>query len=459
MPTGRIPTPSSNLAKINSDMVQSVTELLARLKRAVESEVGEQIVCGEIGSCKIAGSGHIYFTLKDATAQLQCVLYRYQAANCRINLREGLQVELCGKATVWEGRGSLQFIVNRIQEAGIGSLQQQFEALKNKLKDEGLFADARKRPLPRYPQSIGLITSETGAVIQDMRHRLEQRAPWIRAYLLPVQVQGKGAEQGIANAINRWSDAEANNLPTVDFIIIARGGGSMEDLWCFNEEIVARAIAACNVPVISAIGHETDFTIADFVADLRAPTPTAAIELSTPDAAALLSHIEQIHRQLHLRLSQALDYGRMRLKLAEQSKLQAPHEAIAPFAQQLDELEEDFQFTYRKRLEGMQNQLQFITAKMAPRSILTRIAASRQFLQTAEQQLRSAAANFLTRKEVCLNNFQASITAASPQNALARGFALVRKPDGKLARNASELAPNTQLHICLAQGEIDAKVI
>ncbi len=440
-------------------MAQSVTELLARLKRAVESEVGEQTVCGEIGSCKIAGSGHIYFTLKDATAQLQCVLYRYQAQYCRVHLREGLQVELSGKATVWEGRGSLQFIASRVQEAGIGSLQQQFEALKRKLEAEGLFSADRKRPLPKYPQSIGLITSESGAVIQDMRHRLEQRAPWIRTYLLPVQVQGKGAEHGIAAAINRWSTPEANQLPQVDFIIVARGGGSMEDLWCFNEEIVARAIAACSVPVISAIGHETDFTIADFVADLRAPTPTAAIELSTPDAATLLSQIEQTRRQLHLRLSRALDNARLRLKLAEQSKLRSPREAIAPFAQQLDTLEDDLRSGCRLRLDALRNQLNLIAAKTSPRSVMARMASSRQFLQAAEQQLLSTAANFLARKEALIHVHEAAITAASPQNALARGFALVRKPDGCLARNAADLPPDTKLHIRLAQGEIDAKVI
>lgn len=440
-------------------MAQSVTELLARLKWAVEAEVGEQSVVGEIGSCKIAGSGHVYFTLKDATAQLQCVLYRYQAAACRVRLREGLQVELVGKATVWEGRGSLQFIVNRVKEAGTGSLQQQFEALKRKLEAEGLFAAARKRPLPAFPQSVGLITSATGAVIQDMRHRLEQRAPWMQAYLLPVQVQGKGAEHGIAHAINRWSAPEENKLPRVDYIIVARGGGSMEDLWCFNEEVVARAIAACSVPVISAVGHETDFTIADFVADLRAPTPTAAIELSTPDAASISAYLDHTHRQLHRRLGSALESARLRLRLAEQSKLRAPQETLAPFAQRLDELEEDLRFSCRQRLDALRTTLHIYAANISPRALLSDMAAAHQQLATQEKLILSAAGAALDRKKAALQEKEAAITAASPQNALNRGFALVRRPDGKLARHAADLSPGTKLHIRLAEGEIKAQVL
>ncbi|MBQ4614462.1 MAG: exodeoxyribonuclease VII large subunit [Akkermansia sp.] len=440
-------------------MAQSVTELLARLKWAVEAEVGEQSVVGEIGSCKMAGSGHVYFTLKDATAQLQCVLYRYQAAAARVRLREGLLVELTGKATVWEGRGSLQFVVSRVKEAGTGSLQQQFEALKRKLEAEGLFSAARKRPLPRFPQSVGLITSATGAVIQDMRHRLEQRAPWIQAYLLPVQVQGKGAELGIARAINHWSAPAENKLPPVDYLILARGGGSMEDLWCFNEEIVARAIAACSVPVVSAIGHETDFTIADFVADLRAPTPTAAIELSTPDSATLQNLLGHTATQLRRRLEGALNTAKLRLRLAEKSKLGVLQEVIAPYAQQIDTLEDDLKATYRKRIERLHTQLQFYSAKLSPRTALSGIENTRQHLAIQEQRIFSAAANALSRKRASMKEQEAALTAASPQNALDRGFALVRRPDGLLARNAADLPPGTMLHIRLAEGEIGAQVL
>lgn len=439
-------------------MPLSVTEMLARLKRAVEGEVGEQSVVGEIGSCKTASSGHIYFTIKDATAQLQCVLYRYQAVGCRVRLREGLLVELAGRATVWEGRGSLQFLVSRVKEAGVGSLQQQFEALKRKLAEEGLFAPERKRPLPPFPQSVGLITSATGAVIQDMRHRLASRAPWMQVYLLPVQVQGKGAEQGIARAIDRWSEPELSGLPRVDYLILARGGGSLEDLWCFNEEIVARAIARCRLPIISAIGHETDFTIADFVADLRAPTPTAAIELSTPDGAALDEWLTQTERQLRQRLRRELETARLRLRVAEQGRLHSPLDALAPFAQKLDALEEELHLSFHRRTEAEHTRLNLYQARLSTRAVHGAINAAHVRLQSLHRQLLRSFAARLAAARSQVDTLEARLSAVNPQQALTRGFALVRTEDGQLARDAADLSPGTSLSIALAAGSVDATV-
>ncbi len=441
-------------------MPLSVTELVSRLKRAVEVEVGEARVQGEIGSCKAAGSGHIYFTLKDASSQLQCVLYRYQAMQCRVRLREGLQVELSGRATVWEGRGSLQFIVSQVQEAGLGSLQQQFEALKRKLEAEGLFAASRKRPLPRFPQSVGLITSATGAVIQDMRHRLSQRAPWVQAWLLPVQVQGKGAEQGIARAIRMWSRPQEHGLPAVDYLIIARGGGSMEDLWCFNEECVARAIAESPIPVISAIGHETDFTIADFVADLRAPTPTAAIELSTPDATALNTRFAQCGLDLRRRLSRALELARLRLRAAEQGRLQNPLSALAPFVQKLDTLENELTHTAETRLTTARHRLEVAAARLSTRSTLATIANASDKLRALRQRLLGSAQAQLEARLARLNTQEASIRAASPQKALERGFALISRPgSGQLIRDAAQLRAGEELQLRFARGSARASVL
>ncbi len=439
-------------------MPLSVTELVARLKRAVEVDVGEARVRGEIGSCKAAGSGHIYFTLKDAGAQLQCVLYRYQAISCRVRLREGLQVELSGRATVWEGRGSLQFIVSQVQEAGLGTLQQQFEALKRKLEAEGLFSPARKRSLPAFPQSIGLITSATGAVIQDMRHRLAERAPWVRAYLLPVQVQGRGAELGIARAIRIWGHPEAHGLPPVNFLIVARGGGSMEDLWCFNEECVARAIAESPIPVISAIGHETDFTIADFVADLRAPTPTAAIELSTPDRATLDAGLAQCGLDLRRRLARALDIARLRLRAAEQGRLRDPLAALAPFVQRLDTLEAELAAGAQERLLHARHSLDITAARLSPRSTLAAIAAAGQKLASLEQHLLARARTRLGARSARLDTLAAALKAASPQNALDRGFALVSRANGLLVRDAASLAEGDSLHLRFARGHAEATV-
>ena len=439
-------------------MPQSVTELVSRLKQAVEIHVGEQSLIGEIGSCKAASSGHAYFTVKDAKSQLQCVLYRFQAANCPVRLREGLQVELRGRATVWEGRGSLQFIVSHVKEAGQGSLQQQFEALKAKLASEGLFESSRKKALPAWPRSVGLITSASGAVIEDMRHRLESRAPWMRAYLYPAQVQGKGAEQGLAAAIEQWNDPERYNLPPVDYIMLARGGGSLEDLWCFNEEILARAIASSRIPIISAVGHETDFTIADFVADMRAPTPSAAIELSTPDAAQLRGWIDHCEQDIKRKMQRAIETARLRLRLFEQSRLRSPQEAIAPFAQRLDNLEEDISGIMSNRLLLERNRVELMAARISPYSTLQRISASKQQLEQREQWFISQVKHRLVQESSHLDSLRAEIRAASPQNALDRGYALVQNAQGKLLRDSSEIKAGDQVNISLGRGSLNASV-
>ncbi len=438
-------------------MSLSVSELVARLRRSVEQGVGEAEVCGEIGSCKTAASGHIYFTLKDASAQLQCVLYRFQALSSRVRLREGMQVELSGRATVWEGRGSLQFIVSRVKEAGLGSLQQQFEALKARLQAEGLFDPERKKALPRFPQSVGLITSAAGAVIQDMRHRLSSRAPWMQAWLYPVAVQGKGAEEQIAEAIRRWNDPAAG-LPSVDYLIIARGGGSLEDLWCFNEESLARAIAASRLPVVSAVGHETDFTIADFVADLRAPTPTAAIELTTPDGAALDDALSKTESALRLRLRRALETARLRLQAAARGKLERPLEAIGPFSQRLDLLDEQLHRLAARQLEQRSHRLSLLAVGLSAGRTTERLGLAAARLSALEQQLHASAETRVLRARATVDGLAARLTIADPGNALARGFALVRRSDGSLARDSEALSPGDALRITLARGEVDATV-
>lgn len=439
-------------------MPLSVTELVCRLKQTVEVNVGELCVVGEIGSCKPASSGHIYFTLKDAHCQLQCALYAFRARSLRIRLREGMQVELHGKATVWEGRGSLQFIVDSVREAGLGTLQQQFEALKARLAAEGLFDSARKRRVSRFPQSVALVTSATGAVIQDMRHRLEQRAPWIRTYLYPVQVQGKGAELGIARALEQLGHPVRSGMPAVDYIIIARGGGSLEDLWCFNEEVLARAIAACPIPVVSAVGHETDFTIADFVADLRAPTPTAAIELTTPDAAELRAWLAGTAQHLRQQVNRGLQLAHLRLKVVQQSRLGTPQELLAPYQQRLDSLAEDLHTAVQQRLQRERNRLNMCTARLSAGNVLRSIRNAATRLEHQHTLLLTALHNRLATRRARLENLAARLTAASPQNALDRGFALVSTADGRLARDAAALHPGDVLRIRLARGETRATV-
>lgn len=440
-------------------MPLSVTELVARLKLAVEAGTGEAVVEGEVGSCKTAASGHVYFTLKDASSQVQCVLYRFQAAACRVFLREGVQVELCGRATVWEGRGSLQFIVSGVKEAGVGSLQQRFEALKAKLKSEGLFDASRKREIPRFPGSVGIITSPVGAVIQDMRHRLSERAPWMQAYLLPVQVQGRGAELGLAEAVRRWGRAEDYGLPTVDYLIVARGGGSLEDLWCFNEEVLARAIAACPVPVVSAVGHETDFTIADFVADLRAPTPTAAIELTTPEKARLAVDLRQAEVALRRALDRAFRTAELRLRVAERGRLREPLMLLAPFAQKLDVLAQELHASASMKLRDAENRLGLLASNISPLSVLREVRSLKERTESQRQSLLAAARVRVREFSVRTEAMETRIEALNPQKALSRGFALVRTADGRLARDAAKLSPGERLDVTLASGSVRVEVV
>src|SRR5712671_6125246 len=264
--------------------VLTVSELTATVRRLLEKEVGQIWVSGEVTNLRAQSSGHIYFTLKDANAQLHCVLFRGEAAENRAVLQDGQKLIVQGDLTVYEPRGQYQLIVRAVELQGVGALQLAFERLKRKLQAEGLFAPERKRPLPKYPQRIGLVTSPTGAAIRDVLHGIRRRNPGLEIIFVPCRVQGDGAAVDIATAIrllNEFNSALRTPRSALDLILLTRGGGSLEDLWAFNEEIVARAIFESAVPVMSAVGHEIDFTISDFVADVRAATPSAAAEIIT----------------------------------------------------------------------------------------------------------------------------------------------------------------------------------
>src|SRR6201998_2612275 len=270
--------------------VFTVAELTRSIRGTLEAKFGAVWVQGEISNYKLHPSGHQYFTLKDQRAQISCVIWRDTMAPLRKPLADGAQVQVYGTVTVFEARGQYQLSVQILQPRGVGVLQAKFEALKRKLEAEGLFAPERKRALPKFPKRIGIVTSPSGAAIRDMLNVLRRRAPWLQILINPVRVQGTGAAQEIAVAIRELASPSEDFAP-VDLIVLTRGGGSMEDLWEFNEEIVARTIADVTVPIVSAIGHEIDFTIADFVADLRAPTPSAAAELVAPDNSDGLRHL------------------------------------------------------------------------------------------------------------------------------------------------------------------------
>ncbi|NBV84830.1 MAG: exodeoxyribonuclease VII large subunit, partial [Verrucomicrobia bacterium] len=335
--------------------VYSVSELTANVRRTLENAFGQVCVEGEVSNHRMQASGHQYFTLKDAKSQLACVWFGGRFASGRsIPLADGMAVQIRGLLTVFEAQGKYQVNVQSAQAAGAGLLQAKFEALKRRLQEEGLFDRARKRQLPFCPATVALVTSPTGAVVQDMLSVLGRRAPWVRVLVFPVRVQGQGAAGEIAEAI-RFLDAQSGvSLPHIDVMIVGRGGGSAEDLWCFNEETVARAIFQSGVPVVSAVGHETDFTIADFVADLRAPTPSAAAETVVPDGAALLQRVrmqsERCQFLLHnciARLKTRLDY------LGRSALFREPRARLAELAQRVDATTEALQRTARERVQRL----------------------------------------------------------------------------------------------------------
>src|SRR5213080_559160 len=303
-----------------SSKVFSVSELTRSIRGVLETKFGAVWVQGEISNYKLHPSGHQYFTLKDQRAQIACVIWRDTMLPPRQPLVDGAQVQVYGTVTVFEARGQYQLNVQILQPRGVGVLQAKFEALKRKLEAEGLFAPERKRALQKVPRRIGIVTSPSGAAIRDMLNVLRRRAPWLQILISPVRVQGTGAAQEIAVAIRELATPNENWAP-VELIIVTRGGGSMEDLWGFNEEIVARTIASVEIPIVSAIGHEIDFTIADFVADLRAPTPSAAAELIVPDIVDLRRHLDAcvrgFSRELMNRMrdaGQRLDHSRETLR-------------------------------------------------------------------------------------------------------------------------------------------------
>ncbi|HEY5953511.1 MAG TPA: exodeoxyribonuclease VII large subunit, partial [Terrimicrobiaceae bacterium] len=339
--------------------VHSVTELTWRIRELVERGIGEVWVEGEISNYRRQSSGHQYFTLKDDHCQLQCVLFSGTAATLDgVKLADGQSVQVLGMVTVYAPRGQYQLIVRLLQRRGAGALQAKFQALKQKLAGEGLFEPSRKRPLPRFPKRIGLVTSPTGAAIRDFLKVLHRRQPGIEVLIHPVRVQGRGASFEIARAIRDFGEWSGNKLPEVDVIVITRGGGSIEDLWEFNEEIVARAIAASPIPVLSAVGHEIDFTIADFVADFRAPTPSAAAEILAADRVEVLVRLRQDFARLLQACTARLDLLTARFNAVRRSALfREPARKALELAQTLDRWTDAMSRSAMFRVEREQNRL------------------------------------------------------------------------------------------------------
>lgn len=390
------------------DAALTVSEITRRIKATLEAGFQDVCVQGEISNFKRHSSGHLYFTLKDESAQLQAVMWRGRASNLFFIPQDGMKVIACGDITLYEVRGVYQISVAAMQPAGIGALQLAFEQLKQKLAAEGLFDEAHKKPLPEYPERIGLVTSPTGAAIKDIMTVIARRFPSVELILAPVRVQGAEASEEIAQAIRDF-----NRYGNVDLLIVGRGGGSLEDLWPFNEEVVARAIYDSKIPVISAVGHEVDFTIADFVADLRAPTPSAAAELAVPDRLELVENVRDFAYTSHDLINNMIETFRSSVRnLVSSYAFNRPLDLVRQHSQRLDELD---------------------------RTI--------QRLATHQVSMKQREIDALGKR----------LFSLSPESVLHRGFTIVRR-EGRIVPDASDLASGDAVEIQFRDGDVPARI-
>ena len=446
--------------EVVAPVVFSVAGLTRRIREMLEGGLGEVWVEGEVSNLRRQASGHVYFTLKDASSQLACVLFAGQAAQLRgIKFADGAQVQIYGQITVYEARGNYQIIVRKVREQGIGALQAKFEELKQRLATEGLFAAERKRPLPKFPRRIGVVTSPTGAAIRDFLHVLHRRQRGIAVVIFPVRVQGKGAAAEIAGAVRELGDAASLGIEPLDVIVVTRGGGSLEDLWEFNEEAVARAIAASPVPVVSAVGHEIDFTISDFAADVRAPTPSAAAEILSADSTELLEHLAHVSSRLRRSMETRLETIRHHIGSFRRTALfSEPARLIRENQQDLDQLSDNLV----RRGTGWVHDRRLILERAAG------VLGSRSPEKRISEALHRLANSRVAMKQFCddrmqgirsrLEKYAAVLAALSPPAALARGYTLTLGADGKLVRSAASLSEGDALLTKFADGTVRSVV-
>jgi exodeoxyribonuclease VII large subunit len=435
--------------------IWTVRALVTDIRQQVETAYTDLWVEGEISNCRPAPSGHIYFTLKDGEAQLPVVLFRRQAQLLRFRPTDGLAVLVRGRISVYETRGQLQLIAETLEPRGAGALQLAFEQLKARLLAEGLFDADRKRLLPPFPHCIGIITSPTGAVIRDIVTVVRRRHARLNLLVYPATMQGASSPQSVAAGIH-WFNAHPDKA---DLILIARGGGSMEDLAAFNDETLARTIAASTLPIVSAIGHETDFTIADFVADLRAPTPSAAAELITSAQHRIEERIDALTARVRRAGRFHLMHARQRYtRLSAESVLTRLRDAVNRRDQRLDELHLRLDSATHRRLRIHTQRLAALTDRLRRQNIATRIATTHRRLQSATQRLHTAATQTLTTSETRLNRASTRLEALSPLAVLNRGYALIYASNGTLLRSSADTTAGDTIQARLAQGSLEAKV-
>ena len=432
----------------------TVTRLNSAVRMILEQDLGLVWLTGELSNLAMPSSGHWYFSLKDISAQVRCAIFKGNNRRVPFRPQDGMQVLVQARVSLYEPRGDYQLIIESMQPAGDGMLALRFEELKRRLGAEGLFDEGRKRPLPREPRAVGLVTSATGAALHDMLTVLGRRAPDLPVFIYPTQVQGSAAISQIVAAITL-----ANRRAEVDVLIVGRGGGSLEDLWCFNEEAVARAIAHSAIPVVSAVGHEVDVTISDFAADLRAPTPSAAAELVAPDRSARAQRLVHLKQRLVQAISRRQTAARHGFALL-QKRLdhQDPKRRLEQQSQRLDELSGRLQHLLNLRLHQGERRLANLELRLQARSPEKLLAAGKRRHQLAQERLHTLMNKRQDLAAHRLAMLSARLDGISPLATLGRGYSITRTPSGEVISRAAQVSPGQQLVTTLAEGSLRVRV-
>ena len=443
-----------NAASFNHNPpIYTVSEVSFSIKRVVEERFGVVRIRGEISGWKVATSGHAYFRLKDDNAVIDAVIWRGTAGKLAFKPEDGLEVVCTGKVTTYPGKSSYQIVVDQMEPAGIGALMALLEKRRKMFEEEGLFRPERKKPLPFLPKIVGVITSPTGAVIRDILHRIGERFP-THVIVWPVAVQGEGAAAQVAAAITGFNAMESDIRP--DVLIVARGGGSIEDLWAFNEEIVVRAAAASAIPLISAVGHETDTTLIDFVSDKRAPTPTAAAEIAVPVRDELVVGLKQLDARLGAAMQRLL-VQRQEVLEGLSRGLPRPEQLLQVAAQRLDDWSERLLASLPMNIERRQQQLALLTVRLRPQGLLADVEKNHTRLQELGQRIHVACVRSIDAKKDKLHHLVSLLESVNYQRVLERGFALVKDAKGKLITTAAEARTQDVVSVVFHDGDIKLK--
>lgn len=443
-----------NQSSQNKQQIFTVTRLNSAVRMILEQDLGLVWLTGELSNLAMPSSGHWYFSLKDMSAQVRCAMFKGNNRRVPFRPQDGMQVLVQARVSLYEPRGDYQLIIESMQPAGDGMLALRFEELKRRLGAEGLFDEGRKRPLPREPRAVGLVTSATGAALYDMLTVLGRRAPDLPVFIYPTQVQGSAATAQIVAAI-----ALANRRAEVDVLIVGRGGGSLEDLWCFNEEAVAHAIAHSTIPVVSAVGHEVDVTISDFAADLRAPTPSAAAELVAPDSSARAQRLVHLHQRLTQAMTRHQTAARHGFVLLQKRlEHQDPKRRLEQQSQRLDELDRRLQQLLASRLHLGERRLANLELRLQAQSPEKHLAAGKRRHQLAEERLHALIARRRDLASHRLAMLSARLDGVSPLATLGRGYAIVRTPSGEVISRAGQVSAGQPLVTTLAEGHLRVRV-